>query len=223
MKKRNYSLAGKVGMLALGLASSTQAATIAWSTVEEITGNTSEIVDAGEFPAISVVTVFDLSGVAQPGISDVAGSGSDITTDSGTFTSGDYFTALNTFDFGFQDVLSSGLEVGETYYVQLFYMDQRSDVYDSRVMTVSDGAGNTADLSSDGEYVIGTFVADSEYQTLEVTGLGGAHLNMIVVSTTASQGAGVGTDTNAGTFVPEPSSLALLGLGGLALVSRRRR
>ena len=202
-------------------------ATITWSAVQEITGDTTEIIDTGEDSSINTVTIFDLDGYNLTGpdpISDVSGTGGDITTSSGLFTSTDYDSALNSFDYNFADILSSGLEVGETYYIQFFYSDQRHDAYDNRTMIFDDGNGNSATLSSDGQYVIGEFVADGTSQELNITGgVSEAHLNLIVFATTSSTAPGVGTDNNPGTTVPEPSSMLLLLLGTAGLLSKRTR
>ena len=208
------------------------AATITWSSVQTITGDTSEIIDSGEDSSINNVTIFDLNGYSSTTspVSDLTTAGSDLTTVSGSFTSADYASALDSFDYDFVDILSSGLVAGETYYIQFFYMDERHAAYDNRTMTLGDGNGNEATLNSDGEYVIGQFTADGTSQALTIEG--GytynsdpleAHLNMIVFSTTATTAPGIGTNENQGTNVPEPSTILLSGLAGVALLGRRKR
>lgn len=208
----------------LALSMCTNAAIITWGSVQDITGDTAEIVDIGEYSGINTVSILNLSQYTDSTISDVTASGSDVTTTTGAFTSSDYDTALNSFDYDFSDLLSSGLVSGETYYIQFFYMDQRNDAYNSRSMIVDDGNGNDATMSSDGQYVIGSFVADGSSQTLNINGsVSGPHLNMIVFATTSTQAPGVGTDNNPGTTIPEPTSISLIALGAISLLTRRSR
>ena len=89
-------------------------------------------------------------------------------------------------------------------------------------------SGNTVDaVTSFGGITSGTFS-----QTYDISGFGGGDFsiedvsNVLAVFTVDAAAAGVGAisiDNFNMTAVPEPSSTALLGLGGLALMLRRKR
>ena len=98
------------------------------------------------------------------------------------------------------------LTPGSPYEIQVWYSDDRTGSNDARVTPVGDGNGNTVDLND--QFAIGTFTADGTTQdiTLASPGFGQAHITAYQIR-----------------LVPEPSSLALLGLSGLLMVKRRRR
>lgn len=114
--------------------------------------------------------------------------------------------------------VGGALQIGATYSVQLIVMDGRG-AFAGRTFEV-DGNATDHTLGTSGVtwgnalLATGTFVADADSQafTLEVLDGGtsqGAHLNALVLHQTAA--------------APEPSSTALLGLGGLALILRRKK
>jgi hypothetical protein len=85
------------------------------------------------------------------------------------------------------------------------------------------GAGNSfIDFQAEGS----RFTADFGADFADLASVQTAIDNSVFFTSTTSQSMGV-TDNNNGTFtvlsVPEPSTTALLGLGGLALILRRRR
>jgi len=145
-------------------------------------------------------------------------------------TPGSAFLGLST---GYQDILRSGnfvgndsgsvtvsllgLTSGYTYEVQFWVNDARNRADQETVprsLTIT-GPGtvvdyNTAGANTDaglGQYITGSFTADAVTQDFSFTS-GARQLNAIQLRLTA---------------VPEPSSTALLGLGGLAMILRRRR
>ncbi|WP_367874785.1 PEP-CTERM sorting domain-containing protein [Luteolibacter sp. Populi] len=117
----------------------------------------------------------------------------------------------------------SGMTPGNTYLVQLWISDPR-DIDNSRSATLSSGVGDIsgvlnypADGTGPGQYIIGTFVA----------GAGGTQSIIVDPSQNGDPDAG---SAQVNLFqvrdlgvIPEPSSMALLGLGTLGLLRRRRR
>ncbi len=116
-----------------------------------------------------------------------------------------------------------GMTEGHTYLIQLWISDPRN-INNSRAATVSSGAGDIsailnypADGSGQGNYLIGTFVAGaSGSQSIVIDpsqngddSAGSAQVNLVQVRDLG--------------IIPEPSSLALAGLGMLGLLGRRRR
>ncbi|MEX2605928.1 MAG: sulfatase-like hydrolase/transferase [Kiritimatiellia bacterium] len=80
----------------------------------------------------------------------------------------------------------SGLTVGETYQLQVFYNDQRSGLT-GRVMRYGDGEGNTVDLEAGGsgwgQHAVGSFTADATTQSIthNALGFGNVHLNALLL------------------------------------------
>ncbi len=91
------------------------------------------------------------------------------------------------------------------YEIQVWYSDT---ILSTRVTPFGDGEGNTVSLSAAGQFAIGTFTADGTTQelTLASPGFGNAHITAYQIRA-----------------IPEPTTTALLGLGGLALILRRRK
>jgi len=97
-----------------------------------------------------------------------------------------------------------GLTPGKNYEVQFWVSDPRNG-NNTRTLTL-DGAAPTQ-LNYE-QYVIGTFTADSATQTVDI----------IAASSSDQYNAIQLRDVT----VPEPGSMALIGLGGLTLLRRRR-
>lgn len=171
------------------------AATITWGPATAITGSTTELIEG------SVVSVIDTGTVAQDFYRGPATTGP---TTSYGFTAADYEAFLDDILFigsPYTETLT-GLVVGQAYEVQTFYVDNRGP-FDSRTQTVD---GQTTLNAGIGEFTIGTFVAMATTQDIVFENTAQVHLNGIILAA-----------------VPEPSSVALLSLGGLSLLSRRKR
>jgi len=136
-------------------------------------------------------------------------------------TSGDadYDALLDSVDHGDSAIVNpwpiqvggDNLLIGEGYTIQLWYTDNRGFAGDF-TQIYGDGNGNTVTLDSNinglGQFVLGTFTADGPSQTIIITGggpPGEPHLSAYQIR-----------------GVPEPATMTLLGLGGLALIRRRR-
>jgi len=126
----------------------------------------------------------------------------------------------------------SSLNIGSTYQIQVWAADS-ARAADDQGIVVNDGSGavnpgttghatilQQVGTGGYGQYALGTFVADGtaaqsfglrQYFTLQTTASAQAHTYV-----NAYQLREIGV-------VPEPSTTALLGLGGLALILRRRK
>ena len=203
------------------LSTSTQAATIAWGTATAVdtsaaggqqvstTGTVIEAFNAGNGATGTTI----VNGVTFTNTdNDLLGNSSS----NGVWAAGgadsSYNTLLSTLEFGGGgnfftiNVGGGSLTINDQYEIQVWFVDDRSGT-DARVMSFSDSdENNSVDLND--QFVIGTFTADGTSQALgfDAQSFGNAHINAYQVRA-----------------VPEPSSTALLGLGGLALILRRRK
>ncbi|MFC4991696.1 PEP-CTERM sorting domain-containing protein [Rubritalea tangerina] len=107
----------------------------------------------------------------------------------------------------------AALVSGQQYAIQIWWVDDRTvSGLDARSMVYSDGGGSSVSLND--QYAIGTFTADGSTQTLVATTDGSysrAHITALQVRNVTAAS------------VPEPSSVVLLGVGGIALVLRRKK
>ncbi|MEP4078013.1 PEP-CTERM sorting domain-containing protein [Haloferula sp.] len=219
-----------IGIAAIVAAGAAQAATISWETAQNIAGDSDVSLSGTSVYAYSYGGTDETVNTQEfIGMDGSPGGNADIgltfdrdgnpDTFAGTTTP---FTSLTT---GYQSLVGSsswgrqvltgtvtlnGLIIDQAYSVQIWMNDSR-DRTDWNIRTSTlDGAAvdhNTTDAHGGlGQYIIGTFTADAASQ------------DIAVVSLTAPQIAAIQLRA-----VPEPSSAALLGLGGLALVLRRRK
>ena len=124
-------------------------------------------------------------------------------------------------------IILGNLTQGDDYLLQFWVSDPRNSVTQTRVETLSSSTGGDTNVptldyeapgSTDGQWVTGTFVADSSLtETLDLAASnsnpssgdsGSPQVNLIQLRDITS--------------VPEPASLALVGLGVMALCARRR-
>ncbi|BDS07184.1 hypothetical protein NT6N_22240 [Oceaniferula spumae] len=125
----------------------------------------------------------------------------------------DYDSLLSQAEFGGGEfttisVGNGNLESGRSYEIQIWFVDDRA-AHTTRTMEYGDGLGSNVSLND--QFVIGTFNADATSQDLFLNtlspdaGFGNTHITAYQIR-----------------LIPEPSTAALLGLGGLALILRRR-
>lgn len=215
---------------ATAIVGAANAATISWSgAVANTSGGFGEILDTGLFNTTgTLVSAENVGGAA------VNFDGIDFDAGTTTFSTGGTF---NGFHQGGQELSQTGaysdggtsgtvnltgLTIGNTYRVQALVFDGRGSAGIPGRTVEFDGANqgqyaNGVDgvTWGTGFLVTGTFTADATAQDFTIEGFNtdpasvGSQLNALTLHQTAA--------------VPEPSSSALLGLGGLALILRRRK
>ncbi|BDS05808.1 hypothetical protein NT6N_08480 [Oceaniferula spumae] len=183
-----------------------------------------------------------ITGVGGESITLATGDNNFGAFDDGEFSGdGAIFTLLRSGSFRLESVTLAGLTSGYTYQIQVFTNDARGNRHEFFQVGLTDGTSldvaditgisdlNNSPVNGDppvfpqtnaGDSIIGSFVANGSTQTFGVFGRdadGGTFTNG---GTGASQINGIQLRITA---IPEPSSAALLGLGGLALILRRRK
>lgn len=227
-----------IGALSLLVALPTTAATVSFSTASYTTGGISTngtfigaltafsttTVNTVEFTGINAaganvgdvalsggvsVDIFNqnVNNVSNVGVDD---SGSDALRDDALAGGGSVGDATGTLGF-------RGLTINQQYEFQLILSDLRFTNNDVDIWFNQADNSGTADIDDlsikgDGVIITGTFTADSADQ------------DMYIVQTVTTHGSFPGFMSSMQLrAVPEPSSTALLGLGGLALILRRRK
>ena len=182
------------------------AASITWQAAQNTTnksnlieGNIQQLLNGG-----SAITVANAGGSGTSSFSFAASQYSTLTfaptvtsnlitnASNGAASTGDssFDTLLDTFSYTTSGTTSgtqtiSGLSIGKTYQIQIFYNDQRS-CCSGRTMTYGDSS-NTVNISAGGsghgQYAIGTFTADATTQILthQSNGFANIHYNAILV------------------------------------------
>ncbi|MBT7959782.1 MAG: PEP-CTERM sorting domain-containing protein [Akkermansiaceae bacterium] len=213
-----------------------QAATITWGSASGITSSTS-VLNNG-----SAVSAINYAGTAQTvnGVSFASGGG-----ETSTWWTG--YGGNSTGDAGLDNILNNhqtsygspthptefemsltGLSIGQQYQIQLIGIHDLRSATSTRTYTLPDQTGVTPAYTgpqlargaggNDGGgsgsaagTVVGTFTAGAVTEVIWIT------------NTVAPGGNDPGLSGYALRAIPEPSSAALLGLGGLALILRRRK
>jgi len=120
-------------------------------------------------------------------------------------------------DVNSADVTVSGLLgdfVGDTYDVYIYLGDDAGGRNATLTFNADGGTGYTSNIFT------GLFIAGTDY--ILYIGVMGDSFTASVSSADNSNRSGITGIEVVGTAIPEPGSLALLGLGGLALLRRRR-
>lgn len=216
-------------LLTIMACTAANAATVAWTSSAYTTnGSVGQNLDTGIFDSTGTLVIAENLGGAA-----VSFDGINFTASTRSFNGGNFgqfhqntsnLSRTGVFgNAGSSDTVSlSGLTSGRTYSIQVLLFDGRGDGNISGRSVEFDGIdqgqyanGVTNVTWGDGLLVTGTFLADATTQDFTVEAFNNAG---------ASQGgqanALIVRDT---TLVPEPSSTALLGLGFMGLVLRRRR
>lgn len=245
MQSNTYTKAVVALAAATALTDAANAATITWGAATELVSNADLISGAISTVGVNggndVVTINGVTYEAYAGpdygqfTADVASLTTTYENQAGGFSGDIGIYSPDTGDAGLNSLLDTQLYdttngtgsitvtfntvIGAEYRFQL--MGLADDRGDFNTRTTSPDGGTTsllrfADLDSDTvshvTYSIGSFTADSSTQSITITGGNG--------SSGGFSGLIIAQDTAA---VPEPSSTALLGLGGLALILRRRK
>ena len=223
-----YSMSLYTKLLSLsiiGLTVSHSHSAITWGAAQDIGTEASDVITTGILHAAVNAAVDDAADITLNGVMFESG---DINAATNVLTTGftqsnaadlnvalqgdttDYQNFLGDIDFGSGtdsgDITIENLIDGQQYIIQAWFVDDRTGLNGLRVTTLSSVGGNDVDLND--QFAVGTFTADGTTQIFNVATAGAAAPNFTGFQVRA---------------VPEPSSTALLGLGGFSLLLMRRR
>jgi hypothetical protein len=232
------SLLVVVVAIGLGLSPAAEAALVAWSPVQTITSNLdilnpgSVIVardygNAGSNISVAVGTSTVTFVPASTPFNSTSGFGAQFFDPTGTTVAPDFDSVLDSFSYsyagdggGTETLPFTGLTPGGSYLLQVFTSDDRNLTWNTRLDI--DGVQQTIYTDSSGA---------STFANATIT-LGGGESSFTLTVTGLTSGPGGASSSNFDlalvnaivlSQVPEPASLSLMGLGGLALLRRIRK
>ena len=146
--------------------------------------------------------------------------------------------------WGAQGVTLTGLTSGDDYLIQILANDARGNRSDNFIAAYGDGTGTGGPASSPvllnnqpnaggdgptgsggttGQFIIGTFTADAAEQTFLSFGTNSGNIGSLGNGDSRAHFNAIQLRNVSAAAVPEPGSLAVLGLGSLVMFRRRRR
>jgi len=218
-----YAKCGLAAAAAMAAVSGASAAQISWGAASDFDDATDVVNNGSVVQAVSS-SAQTVNGVAFSAVAPIGDFNSGGQYGNGTFlgltgnSDFDQLAASHQYEGG--DLLStitlSGLTATQQYSFQFFIVDTRyGGTFSARTVVLGDNSGGTASTAvgrsnvagTAGQTITGTFTADAATQDITFT---------------TTDGNGAITGYVVSEIVPEPGSLALLGLGGLMMLRRRR-